>query len=651
MKTLIDASKHLLFKSGLPLDRPCTLVLCPTATAANIIGGQTIESALSMFRSENSAETPILTFSDEGSLSHRFEHLSIIFIDEISMVGSKKFQMIHNRMEHLKGKSSAGPFAGIPVIATGDFHQLPPVKDRFIFFNNNVDGRPEHLAPNWWKTSFRMCALTEKMRSLEDEDFANICDSVAHGVANPLVIKYFENRVTDCEYVESNENFQSGRVAIIAADNAKVDWINNKKLSTLLPDEEEHYFTAIDKMKNVDRNAPNLAHVPYTKTGGLKTNLKLKVGACVMITMNLDKNDLLTNGQRGFVFGIEEDIIWLQFPEERIGQKRRLLFKVKHKTNKLAVPIKKEKSSFSYGCKGSCIRVQRTQYPIVLCYAMTSHKCQGMTLGKILIDFTDIDGKIVTIPAGSFYVAITRVKKGEDVYMTTFSKSFIKVNPHIEEELKRLEERAKHVYLTDFLDIPVFENSPKEKELILTYLNINGLLHTRLDLESDRNIAHSDILCISETKLSEKVDNQAIELSNFHILGRMDGCNERSMGMIIYVNKRSPFHVRNMVCEKLNNSRVEVIQCFIRSTKVLFTYVHPGIQWTNMNSFEKLCLSSDVVMGDLNINVRDAEGFGKKTMDSLMQNTSKIAALDDVTFDRYSQPDHILVDKSFQYPY
>jgi len=70
-----------------------------------------------------------------------------------------------------------------------------------------------------------------------------------------------------------------------------------------------------------------------------------------------------------------------------------------------------------------------------------------------------------------------------------------------------------------------------------------------------------------------------------------------------------------------------------------------------MNSFEKLCLSSDVVMGDLNINVRDAEGFGKKTMDSLMQNTSKIAALDDVTFDRYSQPDHILVDKSFQYPY
>ena len=653
MKTVIDASKHLLFKSGLPLDRPSILVLCPTATAAGIIGGQTIESALSMFRSELSSETPVLSFSDEGSLSHQFEHLSVIFIDEISMVGARKFQMMHNRMEHLKGKSAAGPFGGIPVIVTGDFHQLPPVKDRYIFCNNNVNGRPEHLAPNWWKVSFRMCALSEKMRSLEDVDFANVCDSVAKGITNPTVVKYFENRVLQCTYSEDNDNFQSGKIAIIVADNAKADWINNKKVDHLLPLEREYCFIAIDKMKNVDRSAPNLVQVPYTKTGGLKTILKIRTGACVMITMNLDKDDMLTNGQRGFIVSIdeEENIIWLQFPDERIGRKLRILSKIKHVTNKMAVPIKQQKASFSYGCAGSCIRIQRTQFPIVLCYAITSHKCQGMTLGKVLIDFTDVDGKVASIPPGSFYVAITRVRKSDDLYLTTFAKSFIKVNKQIEKEMERLEERATYTFSSVFLDSPVFDTSFNEKELILTFLNINGLLHTRSDLDSDRNLSHTDILCIAETKLSKEVNDNAVQLSNFEILKRVDGCGNHSKGMIIYGNRRTPFNVSDIIIEKFNKGNVEVIHCKVREVNVMFTYVHPSIQWTNMNSFEELCLTSDVTMGDFNINVRDAEGFGKKKLDRLCQTTSKMAVLDNVTYDRYSQPDHVLVDKNFPYPY
>mgnify|MGYP000247314090 FL=1 len=274
-----------------------------------------------------------------------------------------------------------------------------------------------------------------------------------------------------------------------------------------------------------------------------------------------------------------------------------------------------------------------------------------MTLGKVLIDFTDVDGKVVTIPPGSFYVAITRVKRGDDFYLTKFTKSFIKVNQHIEQEMKRLNERATYQFNTVFLDNPVFDNSTDEKEeLILTYLNINGLLNKRLDLESDRNISHSDILCIAETKLSEEVNNNALQLSSFEILGRIDGCGVRSMGMMIYVNKSSTISLENLVTERFNHGKVEVIHFNVQGMKVLFSYIHPIIKRKDMISFEDLCLTSDIVMGDLNINIRDP-GFGKKTMDSLMQNTSKIAALDDVTFDRYSQPDHILVDKSFQYPY
>ena len=42
---------------------------------------------------------------------------------------------------------------GRSFIATGDMWQLPPVKDRFIFENNHLDGRPE-CSPSHWDDNF-----------------------------------------------------------------------------------------------------------------------------------------------------------------------------------------------------------------------------------------------------------------------------------------------------------------------------------------------------------------------------------------------------------------------------------------------------------------------------------------------------------------
>ena len=74
------------------------------------------------------------------------------------------------------------------------------------------------------------------------------------------------------------------------------DQVNRKKLEELLPEEENIVFRADDKIKNVDKLLPRMEDVPYTKTGGLRTILSLKRNSPVLITMNLDKSDYLTNG-------------------------------------------------------------------------------------------------------------------------------------------------------------------------------------------------------------------------------------------------------------------------------------------------------------------------------------------------------------------
>ena len=54
------------------------------------------------------------------------KNLMLSLIDEISMVGFKKFQQMNEMMCHVKG-TSKGDWGGICVIAVGDLYQLPPL--------------------------------------------------------------------------------------------------------------------------------------------------------------------------------------------------------------------------------------------------------------------------------------------------------------------------------------------------------------------------------------------------------------------------------------------------------------------------------------------------------------------------------------------
>lgn len=228
-----------------------------------------------------------------------------------------------------------------------------------------------------------------------------------------------------------------------------------------------------------------------------------------MITKNIDKEDLLTNGVRGTIVLVDEDkeIIWMVFPDDRVGRRRRRMSKERLEDEKAAVPIKKEKASFGFGNAGSVVRIQRTQYPVVPCFAITAHKCQGMTLSKVFVDFTDSEGKPVkNVAEGAFYVAITRVRTGEDLFLSTFSPKFIRRNYSVEDEMERLRLHAQHVFFKPFLNMPVFENND-DGEMKLVYLNINGFLHAEHneDLKEDKNLCQADLLCISEMKATAQV--------------------------------------------------------------------------------------------------------------------------------------------------
>lgn len=160
-------------------DRPLVLVLCPTATAANLVQGETFEAALQFFMQSN-FEQEFLSAAREASLGYQLGQVKFLVIDEGSMVGSRRLYLTHSRFEQAKGRSNLGPFSGVPVVMSGDLRQLGPIMDRYFFKNTTMDGRLP-IAMNIFQQNFKIYCLTEKMRANVDHRFATLCDNIGKG--------------------------------------------------------------------------------------------------------------------------------------------------------------------------------------------------------------------------------------------------------------------------------------------------------------------------------------------------------------------------------------------------------------------------------------------------------------------------------------
>ena len=70
-----------------------------------------------------------------SSLRSKLPDLKVIIIDEISMVSNDLLFHVHLRLTEIFGSVNDQPFAGVSVIAVGDFFQLPPLGGKPVYVN------------------------------------------------------------------------------------------------------------------------------------------------------------------------------------------------------------------------------------------------------------------------------------------------------------------------------------------------------------------------------------------------------------------------------------------------------------------------------------------------------------------------------------
>jgi ATP-dependent DNA helicase PIF1 len=318
----------------------------------------------------------------------------ILVIDEISMLGRSYLEMIDKVFRKVRGKDS--PLGGVQVIFTGDFLQLPPVNDEFAFHSDV-----------WTGLSLKTIYLT-KMYRVNDPVYTAILERVRVGEHTAddnriLYQRYFAYKKMKEEEDESNDATKNDPNKI------KPTYLYSKKLNV--------------KDKNMEELATNpnelLIFDPVLVKENNKSDLKvlleplyMKVGAQVMLTVNLDCDNGLVNGSRGVVVDYVDKELKVKFLNGSV--------------------LSFAPHEFIFEEDGKMTH-RIFQYPFILAYALSIHKVQGSTL-----DFAVIDIGYSVFEASMSYVALSRVRNLEGLFLEAFQPHKIFCNKEALEFYKNL---------------------------------------------------------------------------------------------------------------------------------------------------------------------------------------------------------------------
>jgi ATP-dependent DNA helicase PIF1 len=374
-------------------------VICCTALtgcAALLLGceASTLHSWAGIGLGKDDVADLVFKIQRNGRAKKHWKQTDVLIIDEISMLTLDlldKLDDIGKRM-----RRSDKPFGGIQLLLVGDFCQLPPVmKDcdlQFAFESSR------------WSTIVQKTIELKEIHRQKDPVFQTVLGEARRGSLSVESIALLKARIG------LDWKKQKIRPTLLFPKNAEVDMINTanlKALKGIRPFEAGYAFAKPGlKAKHDLKNESFLRSVAaLDKDAMYRPKLELAVGAQVMLIKNLDVAGGLVNGSRGVIvkFGDEGEPI-VEFLNGRL------------------VPMVLQEWPID-GYPG----ISRTQYPLRLAWACTIHKAQGATLDSALIDIG-----VGVFEVGQAYVALSRVKSLDSLFVHSFSPEAFQLHTKVE---------------------------------------------------------------------------------------------------------------------------------------------------------------------------------------------------------------------------
>ena len=374
-------------------------VVCCTATtgvaAINLnipekhISATTLHSWAGVGLAQDVAKKLCAKVYHDKQAKERWMYTDVLFVDEVSMLGADFIDKLDYIGRHIRLRKDV-PFGGLQIVFGGDFLQLPPVKEEWCFKSTA------------WKEMNVTPFIFNEPKRYDDEEYFHMLLRIREGEQTKSDVKKLRARVRAydklLQALENTDKVNVVKPTLLNSKRVDVNTHNERELGKLSGKTHEYIsediFTAFNGNARYDHYIRRLdAAVPKA--------IPLKVGAQVMLKRNLDVKGGLVNGSRGVILDLDPEYAYVRF----INGKR----------------IRIKKHTWTIDDKDGS--ASRTQIPFILAWALTIHACQGCTLDYAICDI----GPSV-FACGQAYVALSRVRNIQGLFISSFDPSAIKVS-------------------------------------------------------------------------------------------------------------------------------------------------------------------------------------------------------------------------------
>ena len=385
--------------------------VCALTGCASVLlgcGAKTVHSWANIGLAAGDSERIIERVAKSKYKNKAWLNVDILIIDEVSMMSVKLLEILDELGRTIR-QCHTVPFGGIQIVLSGDFYQLPPIGDK-----DESDTYKFCFESSKWNIIIDEIICLKTMFRQTDSVYAKILNQIRIG-------KLYRSSFNILQKCIGKKSSEVVRPTILLPKRRDVDNINEKELAKL--DTETKIFNleieGVPKksIKPTAKEVQKLMEVRFLKSGMMVDDkLILKIGAQVMCVANIDMEGPypIVNGSQGIVVEFVNDLPLVQF---RDGQKRII---GKHRWSSETI---------------ESIAIQ--QIPLIHAWAITIHKAQGVTL-----ELAQIDAGSNIFECGQTYVALSRVKSLEGLYLTALNPSKIKVNKKVQEFYSNLSHKA-----------------------------------------------------------------------------------------------------------------------------------------------------------------------------------------------------------------
>jgi ATP-dependent DNA helicase PIF1 len=328
----------------------------------------------------------------------RWRKTRVLIVDEVSMLDPTFFECLDLAAKMIRGNERL--MGGIQTIFLGDFFQLPCVRpglnqEEKFCFNSPL-----------WEEMFgeNTIVLTRNMRAVNDMVLASMLERIRVGNMKDSYHKVLNERIVTEDDIQQMEV----KPVQVVPTKTMAHRINKREIEKL--EGKSYVFTpnAVNpggiKKSQMRREVERIE-----KDANYIVSLELKIGVNVMLIQNQSIESGLVNGSMGVVTRIVEksphspkDVIYVKFANgDEVGINRHSWMN----------------ESETFGI---------SQFPLIPAYAITIHKIQGQTLDKVCANIgTGI------FECGQSYVALSRVRRLEDLYITHYEPESIFSNDKV----------------------------------------------------------------------------------------------------------------------------------------------------------------------------------------------------------------------------